>query len=137
MVTRTSRLFEELASPAIVSAYVFGSFAEGRTHRESDLDIGVVMDCGAVPTPRDRFQASIRLSASVQAHLGQRSLDLVVLNDVPPTFARRVVLDGQRVYCGDLEADHAFVRDVQLKAADLEPFLRRTRALKLEALSPP
>jgi predicted nucleotidyltransferase len=51
MVTRTSRLFEGLASPAIVSAYVFGSCAEGRTHRESDLDTGVVMDYCPVPTP--------------------------------------------------------------------------------------
>jgi hypothetical protein len=36
--------------------------------------------------------------------------------------------------CSDPEADHAFRRDSQLRAADLEPFLRRARALKLEAL---
>ena len=35
----------------------------------------------------------------------------------------------------DPDADHAFVRDVQLRAADLEPFLRRTRRLKLQALA--
>jgi hypothetical protein len=32
-------------------------------------------------------------------------------------------------------AEHAFRRDVQLRAADLEPFLRRARARKLEVLA--
>lgn len=30
--------------------------------------------------------------------------------------------------------DRAFVRDAQLRAADIEPFLRRTRRLKLAAI---
>ena len=32
------------ANPAIVSAYLFGSIAEGREHRDSDVDIGVLLD---------------------------------------------------------------------------------------------
>ena len=50
-------------------------------------------------------------------------------------LARHIVTTGRRVFCGDPERDHAFVRDVQLRAADLEPFLRRTRALKLDAMA--
>jgi hypothetical protein len=57
----------------------------------------------------------------------------VVLNDAPPGLGRHVVR-GRRLVCFDTEADHAFVRDVQLRAADLEPFLQRTRRLKLQAL---
>jgi predicted nucleotidyltransferase len=136
LVRRVGEFFEELAPSDVVSAYVFGSHADGRAHRESDLDIGVVMDRGLRPTRRDRFEASNRLSASLQSGLGESDLDLQVLDDVPPTFARRVVFEGQRVYCRDAEGDHAFVRDVQLRAADLGPFLLRTRALKMEALSP-
>ena len=37
--------------------------------------------------------------------------------------------------CSDAERTHAFVRDVQLMAADLEPFLQRMRRLKIERLS--
>jgi len=44
------------------------------------------------------------------------------------------VATGLRLLCTDLEADHAFVQDVQLRAADLEPFLRRMRRLKLNAI---
>jgi hypothetical protein len=59
---------------------------------------------------------------------------VVVLNDAPPLLGRRIVIKGRRVFCADAEADHAFVRDVQLRAADLEPFLRRMGQLKLDAL---
>jgi hypothetical protein len=38
-----------------------------------------------------------------------------------------MVTGGGRVFCADPQADHAFVRAVQLRAADLEPFLRGTR----------
>jgi hypothetical protein len=39
------------------------------------------------------------------------------------------------VFCVDDEAARAFARDAQLRAADLEPFLRRTRRTKLEAIA--
>jgi len=136
MLSRVLAFFERLAPPEVVSAYVFGSYAENRAHRESDLDVGLLMDRGLRRGSRDRFEASTRLSAAVQAELGFARIDVVCLNDAPPVFARRVVLDGRRVYCRDAEADHAFVRTVMLRAADLEPFLRRTRELKMEAMAP-
>jgi nucleotidyltransferase-like protein len=81
----------------VVSVYVFGSEAEGRAHRDSDLDVGV-------------------------------------LNDAPPHLARAIVSRGIRVFCRDVTTDHAFVRTSLLRAADLEPFLRRTRRIKLAAI---
>ena len=117
----------------IVSAYLFGSEAEGRAHRESDVDIGVVLRHDEHPTARDRFEARLRLHADLGAALG-REVDVIVLNDAPPLLARRVVLSGRRVFCGDADRDHSFVRDVQLRAADIEPFLRRARRAKLKAL---
>ena len=66
--------------------------------------------------------------------LGTDDIDVVVLNDAPPMLGRRIVTTGRRVYCADDAATHAFVRDVQLRAADLAPFLRRTRRTKLDAL---
>jgi len=67
--------------------------------------------------------------------LHQNAVDVVVLNDAPPGLGRHIATKGRRVYCGDAEMDHAFVRDVQLRAADLEPFLRRARRIKLDALA--
>lgn len=127
-------LFERTSPPGVVSLYVFGSHSEGRAHRESDLDVAVLLDRKTFGTSKERFEARLRLIGSIGSALGRNDVDLVVLNDVPPTFGARIVTRGARVFCSDSEADHSFVRDVQLRACDLEPFLRRMRHLKLEAL---
>jgi hypothetical protein len=77
----------------------------------------------------------LELSGRLQAALGTHGVDLVVLNEAPPGLGRRVVTSGHRLLDRQPEVTHAFVRDVQLRAADLEPFLRRTREIKLTALA--
>jgi predicted nucleotidyltransferase len=116
----------------VLVAYLFGSFAEGREHRESDVDLGFLLDRASYPTDRDRFEFRVR-AGSLLNDLLRRDADVVVLNDAPPELARAIVTKGKRVYCVDDEADHAFVRDAQLRAADIEPWLRRMRQIKLEA----
>jgi predicted nucleotidyltransferase len=142
-VTRTEILeilSRRMASPEITgvaSAYLFGSFAEERMHAESDVDVGLLLDRGAFPGARERFEQRVLLGSRLGGSLGGRTLDVVVLNDAPPLFARAIVTRGRRFHCADPEADHAFVRDAQIRAADLEPFLRRMRQIKLEALKRP
>jgi hypothetical protein len=77
----------------------------------------------------------VRLTSDLIAALGRSRVDVVVLNDAPPGLGRRIVTEGRRVYRADPGADHAYVRNVQLRAADLEPFLRRMRRIKLDALA--
>lgn len=131
------RIREALArSPGgLVAAFLFGSHAAGRAHRESDVDIGVLLDREALPTPRGRFERGLELATRVQSALGGERVDLVVLNDAPPLLGRHVVTTGRSLLDREPALTHAFVRNVQLRAADLEPFLRRARAVKLEALA--
>jgi hypothetical protein len=124
-----------LGSPGVISAYLFGSHARGAPHRESDVDVGVVLDRGVHPTPSSRFAERVRLTSELIGALHVDAVDLVVLNDAPPLLARRVLLDGQQVYCSDAGADRDFRRDTLLRAADLQLFLARMRALKLVALA--
>ena len=134
------RLGEVLAAEkpeGVTAAYLFGSLAEGRSHRESDIDLGVFLDRGLLPDAAARFKVGVKLSAFLSSLLGDRPADVIVLNDAPPGLVGRIVREGRRVYCVDEEADHAFVRDALLMAADLEPFLRRMRRIKLEALARP
>jgi predicted nucleotidyltransferase len=135
IVSTLERLLRDAPAPTLVSAYLFGSHAAGRAHRESDVDIGVLLDRRAFPTSEARFRERVRLSAWAVGALHQNAVDVVVLNDAPPQLARHIVTTGCRVFCRDAEADHAFVRDIQLRAADLEPFLRRARRIKLDALT--
>jgi len=129
-----SRYFAELADPGVVSAYLFGSFAEGREHRESDVDVGVLLDWSRWPTAKERFDRRVDLISDLMAALGRNEVDVVILNDAPPLLGRKIVTVGRRVFTADPRADLDFVRDVQLRAADLEPWLKRMARLKLEAL---
>lgn len=124
------------AEGGIVSAYLFGSRAEGRERRESDLDVGVLLDRSRYGTAAARFTERVRLSALLGAKLGL-PVDVVVLNDAPPGLARRIVTQGKPILVRDPDMDRAFSRDIQLRAADLEPFLRKLRRTKLEALARP
>ncbi len=120
----------------VVSVYLFGSHAEGREHRESDVDIGVLLDRSVVSSKKERFDLSLRIFADLRATTGLENIDLVVLNDAPPLLGRRIVTEGRRLICRDSEIDHSYVRDIQLRAADIQPFLERMRKIKLEALAP-
>ena len=121
--------------PGVQAAWLFGSHAEVRSHRESDIDVAVLLERGRFPGARARFEARVAMTADLIAVLHRNEVDLVVLNDAPPLFARRIVLDGRLVHCADADAEHAFRRDVQLRAADIAPFLDRMRRIKLAALS--
>src|SRR5438067_7451655 len=78
--------------PGVVAAYLFGSHAAGRAHRESDVDVGVLFDWDALPTTRERFDAGVRLASWLMAELRHPRVDLVVLNDAPPVLARHVTV---------------------------------------------
>ena len=134
-IEELKRYFSRRDKLGVVSVYLFGSHALGRSHRESDIDLGVLLNHSRYPQRRDRFEMRIRLSSELIAELGQQAVDVVILNDVPPQLGRRIVHQGVRLYCGDPALDHAFQRDIQLRAADLDPFLRRMRKIKLEALA--
>ena len=136
LLARAAAVIAAELADGLVVAYAFGSHAAGRAHRESDLDIGVLLSRQRFPSERDRFARRLEITARLASTLAVRDVDVVVLNDAPPAFARRIVLDGVRLLCADAEGARAFVRDVQLLAADLEPFLRRTRAVKLAAIAP-
>jgi uncharacterized protein len=133
---KLQRYFDERPELGIASVYLFGSHAAGRAHRESDVDLGILLLWDRYPTSRDRFEARVDLISDLGAALSRNDLDVVILNDAPPLFGRRIIYEGRRVFLGDPAADHVFVRDVQLRAADLEPWLTKMRRLQLEALAP-
>lgn len=135
VATTLAAVFTTSRPGAVSSAYLFGGYAEGRAHRESDVDVGVLLDRTICPTDRDRFEEGLRIAAWLAAELRFPHIDLVVLNDAPPPLGARIAAEGTRVYCADSESDHAFRRDSQLRAADLAPYLRRARAIKLQSIA--
>jgi predicted nucleotidyltransferase len=129
-----TRFFEERPRLGVSSVYLHGSHAEGRAHQESDVDLAILLDWKRYPTSGGRFDARVRFGSELISVLGTNDVDLVVLNDLPPLFGRRIVYEGKRVYLGNPEADRAYILDVQLQSADLAPWLERMSRIKLEAL---
>lgn len=115
------------------AVYLFGSHARGTAHRDSDMDLGVLLARDAFPTAADRFNARVRLTADLIGALHTNDIDVIVLNDAPPLLARAVIRTGRRLLCRNEEADTAFRRQVQLRAADLEPSIQRMRRTMLKA----
>lgn len=105
----------------VVVAYVFGSAARGTLGESSDVDVAVLL----VPDhdPRRRLQ----LSAAVQAVMAPRRVDLVLLNDAPPSLAFRVLRDGRQLVCADPQAAADHREEVLRRYLDLEPLRRELR----------
>jgi predicted nucleotidyltransferase len=136
LVQRIAAILVRPTVAKVMVAYLFGSHASGRQHLESDVDIGVLLPWVVGEGTRERFEIRIRLAGLLQAELQAGAVDLVVLNDAPPTLVRHITTEGILVYCTDPEVEHALRRDAMLRAADLEPFLARTRRLKLDGMQP-
>ena len=131
---RLRAYFRDQRPDGVISAYLFGSHAGDRAHRESDVDVGVLLDRVSHPAVEDRFRVRVQLGSNLIRALHHNEVDVVVLNDSPPLLGRRIVTEGRRVYCRDPDLDKDYRRDVQVRAADLMPFLERMRKIKLETL---
>lgn len=56
LAARLNHLLSAKGGHGVVAAYLFGSHAEGRAHRESDVDVGVLLDYAELPTARARLK---------------------------------------------------------------------------------
>ena len=72
---------------------LFGSVARGRTHEESDIDIGVFTERPI--TFNERLKLWLELSQLFRAEI-----DLAVLNHAEPVFGSLVSRDGKLLYEG-------------------------------------
>lgn len=136
-VTLRHRIVEALRGSGvrgIQCAWLFGSHSEGRAHADSDIDVAVLLSRSEHATSAARFDVRVRLSAALEGVQPGAHADVIAIQDVPATLGRKVVQDGVLLFSTDAEAEHAFRRDAQLRAADLDPWLARMRRIALGAL---
>lgn len=134
-IERLQRYFLDRPDLGLASVYLFGSWTASRPHWESDLGLGLLMDEVRFPEARDRLELRALLAGELAGEGGDSLVELLVLNDAPPPLARRIVTEGRRLANYDPQVDRSFLRDVQIRAADLEPFLRRVRRTRVEAVA--
>lgn len=131
---RLRSALEDIRPPGMVSAYLFGSHARGTPHRESDVDVGVLFDPERTSGRSERGRRSTRLASELIGALHRNEVQVVSLLDVSPELASRVLREGRAVFVPEPGRDRSLARQILLRAADLDPFLRRNRAVKLEVL---
>jgi uncharacterized protein len=78
--------------PDVDAAYVFGSAATGRTHRESDVDVGVLVS-DRIPRA-SRLNYRLGLMADLGTALERSDVDVTILNEATPLLAHRVLSQG-------------------------------------------
>ena len=134
METALAAYFRTAPLPEVQAAILFGSYAQGRAHAESDVDVAILLDRDRLPGGGDRAACAERLGVALIEALHYNRVDVVVLNDAPPELAV-AALDGIVLHVADARAFHNFGRDARLRLADIRPFLDRTRRLLLDAVT--
>ena len=108
--------------PQVLFSYLFGSFAKGKTHAASDLDIGVYVSENN-EVKREALLDSI-YNDLVKSKL-PASLDLVDLRKLPSHVSYEIVAKGQILMCRDEKERIEFSCRVLREYFDIEYYRQR------------
>lgn len=113
----------ESHSEGVVCVYLFGSVARGTAHRQSDLDVAVLLDRDPAAT---LAASSIPLAGELERLLGVEA-DVVILNRAPVDLVHRVLRDAHLIF--DPRPAERIRFEVRARNAyfDLKPILDRYR----------
>jgi len=104
---------------------LFGSQVSGRTHRESDVDIGVLAEKTL------GFMESAKLELEFTRALKMARLQLVDLRTVPPLFLKHVALGSVLLYEREPREYHNFKIYALMQYFETRPLLRlRDQSIK-------
>lgn len=114
----------------VVLAFIFGSAANGKLTKLSDLDFAVLLQQNVLP---EKYQ---RIRFSLLHHLGKiiknRPLDVAILNDASPLLAQMAVTRGRIIYSKEDSLKNKFQSET-LKNYDDTAYLRKTYYRYLES----
>jgi hypothetical protein len=132
-VDRLQSFFLARPDLGVASAYVYRSQSIGR-HWDRVFGLAVLLDPTLHGTPAARNELLTDIAPDLSEAAGEARLDLAVLNDLPAPVARRIAFEGRRIVSASPDLDRDFLRDVQVRAVDMEAFLRRPRRARLETV---
>jgi predicted nucleotidyltransferase len=97
-------------------AYLFGSHAKGEATEQSDVDLAV-----SFAVDIDARQAQGELLDALVHVLKTERIDLVLLDEIPPPLAYRVIRDGERLVAEDPREDVTFRTRTIMGYLDFKP----------------
>jgi predicted nucleotidyltransferase len=86
----------------VIALFVFGSLARGELKPLSDLDFGILLDNQL--SKIERFRKHIDLAVKFSKLINTDEIDIIILNDAPMRFIRKVLTTGKLVFERDRKA---------------------------------
>lgn len=86
---------------SLQAVHLFGSAARGELHRDSDIDLAILVDA-----PLERL-ALYEAAQDVAVEIG-RDVDLLDLRSLPTVMAANIVAEGRMIACQDRTAAEEF-----------------------------
>lgn len=93
---KSLKLKKALKAEGVVLVYLFGSFARGEAHQESDIDIAVLFDKKI--KEGDYLKREGKLIGVFSEIYQGREVNLTNLNISPPLLKQSVILEGKVIY---------------------------------------
>ena len=123
--------------PEIVAAYLYGSHAQGRAGRHSDVDIGILLqEQRGRPEIRIAPTYEVDVAGEIAGIVGDERIEVVILNSAPPLLAHEATRHGHRLFVRrsrpvmrfELRARQRYLDTVSLRAIQdhyLDRIIRR------------
>jgi predicted nucleotidyltransferase len=117
-VARLSELAPVFESdPAVVLAFLFGSYARGQQHARSDVDVALLL---APDVPREQYlDYRLKYIQHLTRLFRDDRVDVVILNTAPPLLAHEAI-GGKMLFERSPEARVEFMVRVQREYLDMQ-----------------
>jgi len=109
----------------VIFAYLYGSYARGKTHPFSDVDIAVYLR-------ENDFKTYMQLLAKLP-EIG-KEIDLRVLNDASPLFKYKVIKEGKLLVNKDDGLLKKFIYETLIEALEIKDIIEEMRKKRIERL---
>jgi len=106
---------------AITAVFLFGSYAQGKQTRLSDIDLAILLDPNY--PQEDFFKKKLELLPVITSILRTDEVDLIILNCAPYSLAYRVLSQGKLLYEKEERRSHRinFQAQVYVGYFDFQP----------------
>lgn len=119
--TIVQKIVELLSEQAdIVALYLFGSQAQGKVHRESDVDVAILF--ANTLTPEALFDRLLSIGTMLELHL-PLPVDLIALNRAPIFLRFQVIKNGKLILERDRTERCLFQMHTMNAYYDAKPYL--------------
>jgi hypothetical protein len=113
----------------ILLAYLFGSLAQNRANRLSDIDIALLVDEKNYErlNTEQPYGYKATVIADLMGLLQTNEIDLTLLHEAPPLLTNEVISEGSLLFCRDEDVRINFEVTAKHKYIDTKPLRRIKR----------